>query len=845
MYELRPQPKPTPKLGALPQADLSKLLSVVNPVRSQTATIAMDTKTAELEALVAFGNAARQWGQVDRSYDVGHLDLAATKKWLDEFTPTKLGPVPGLDGADPNAPAEEPFLHVILDAYDPPAVAGDPNKFRERFHYSDIDRPVGSGAEATQLDGRVIEVGSVARRFNADHGLGRTTTTLRLRNNDRALDALFRGTDFLRVRIEIRVGFRTIPPRWYRKVGPTWRIDRVNAITADYVELSLIDATDVLLGKMARPLLKQSVMWALDPNARGQAPYGSDTAFAPVAFGTEWVRAFIARRRTYAPTRGQSKYSLQLCLGVSLNPTAVGPRVTGRDIANGTTDYRWRVGIQRTGSGQDKSIDLRLGPNHVPGTFDLEIYVSSVPVGPDATGRTWYAAILTLEYYIYQGVSAHAVSYVSDIETAAEDGRLYVQWPYGAEGKSDGSAPWSGKHDPASIMELIVTRYMDTTQPSLLHKPAFERARKNFAWTGMGKLGGFYEDEGIDGAEVINAIARTFEMDLVWDADGKVRVATPHIGPADLLSMVPGCPVYSAEWDIVRDSWTETIPLGSERWGLANRFNHQGEKDNTEFGVASQWLNNTAFYGSPEKEIEWGRLLEADIDWSWINTTQVRDNGNAIDFPLHLHDHKHTPHCIAELYAPLFALELECGAFLRISHWAGSQAEGGYQNRLFRVEEVGLDWTSKRVKLVLVDMDAVEERKSAAFDDETRWVRLGRETWDGLHRVQWPGGSLVQLIGPLFTHADIKIGDFIRVDSLNYNARITDILINNPTGVTVNTDQTQVSGSAPTFRVERSHIDPPSDTGRYPLGSDFYFRSCDEASGLFSDGSPGYRAEKG
>jgi len=842
MYELRPQNPPLPKMLALPQATVRQLASAYNPVRSETAAIAFDSQRAELEARVAFGNAARQWGPIDRDYLVRDYDFSKAKAWLDNFDP----PAVICDAVSIELTEEEPFLHVILDTYDPPDYGKSLHDFpifRKRFHYSDIDRPVGSGDSSIQLDGRVLEVGSMARRFSADRGLGRSQTTIRLANHDAALNELFRGTDFLRARLEIRVGFRSLPPRWYRRVGPLWRIDRVLAITSQYVELSLIDATDVLLGKMATPPTKQMAIWAVDPNTRGTAPGGGDTGYAPVPFGTEWVRAFIVRRRTYYPSSGQSKYQAQFCLGVSQNPSAVGPTVTGWDIANGRTDYPWRVGIQRNGAAQDKSIEIRLGRNHIPATLDLQISVSQVPIGPLADGRRWYAAILTLEYFVYQDVSKHAVSYVNDFVTAAEEGRLYVQWPWGAEGRSDGNAPWSGKHDPASIIELIVSKYMDTAQPDLLHKPSFQRARKNLAWEGMGDLGGFYDNENVDGAEVIGAIARTFDLDLVWGADGKVHVSTPAVGPGDLLSAVPGCPVYSAEWDIVRDSWRESIPLGADRWGLANRFKAQGSKDNTEFGWAATW---PIFQGSEALERDWGRVLEADVEWAWRTTAQIRDDGRIVDFPAYLPVQRFAPRVIAEMEAPLFALELECGDFLRFAHFAGSQEDGGYDRRLFRVEEVALDWSTKRVKLVILDMDNEEQRKSAAFDNEARWVRFGRDAWDGLHRVTWPGGDGVTLlIGPLFSLSGIRVGDFIRIDELDLNARITAVLGSNTSAVTVDTDVPMPPGTSQTFRLERSHLDPPSDTGRYPLGSDHYFRSCDETTGLFSDASPGFRAEAG
>src|SRR5690606_7385895 len=114
----------------------------------------------------------------------------------------------------------------------------------EDLHLSDIDRPVGRGEESIQLEGRVLELAYCGRRVSADGGIARMQTTLILDNHDGALNSIFQDPAFLKARLDIKVGFRSIPPSWYRRVGPVWRIDRVNSISSKKIELALIDATD-------------------------------------------------------------------------------------------------------------------------------------------------------------------------------------------------------------------------------------------------------------------------------------------------------------------------------------------------------------------------------------------------------------------------------------------------------------------------------------------------------------------------------------------------------------------------------------------------------------------------
>ncbi|WP_373047175.1 hypothetical protein [Vulgatibacter sp.] len=837
-YDLRPSKKPMQALGAGAfRADLDVLTSATNPLRGEVEAKALDAPLKDLIKTVAWGNVARgylaSFDGIDRHSYFQDFDFSDRYGWVRELGDDIKLKLPQAEGEP-----EEPFLHVILTHY---TESGAP----EVYHYSDIDRPVGRGAEAAQLDGRVIELGSCGRRFSVGSGLARMQTTIRLRNGDAELNRLFREPRFLRSTIDIKVGFRTIPPSMYRRIGPVWKVDRVNGFTAQHVELALIDATEGLLGVMQQPPTKSGLRHQL---GIPQPKEADDEPNIETPFGGEWIRAFpLDEGRTVYLNRGEVTFTREahrICLGVTKNRLAI-PAADGWTISRGgSTANPWQVGWLNPDEEATRSINLLIGPGCTAFPQSGKVRFYSFPVQlPNFD--VWHAAILEAEY-APSGGDIENWTFADKLFRLAKEGRLWVRWPHGAEGSTEVNGyPWRGKHDPASLMQHIARYYMGHNAHHLLHGPSFEATRRSFGTKGNGRCGGTFVP-GEDGGTTLGKIAASWNLDLWWGADGLLHCSPQRFSQDELAKQAATAIVYDAEWDVVRDSWSESIPLGSERWGLANTCKHSDLKDYTRVGFAAE-LGIEENYSAL---MDWGRRLEYDASWTWVVSAYVFNNGQPIFQPEFRDDQRLTQRTVARFRAPLFALELECGDLIRLSHFAGTQADGGYERRLFRVEEVTLEWSTKTVTIAAVDMDSDEQMLSAAFDKSANWSRFRRQVADAVHRVSFTAGSqLVELQGPLFADAGVKVGDLILFDDdeagIHLNLEVSDVSQLSTSGQVSVDLPADVSLTTGVFNVQRTKLDPPTDAefpGQYPLGSGHYFCACESATGTFTNGIPGFRA---
>jgi len=777
---LRAVPQPHALGSLVPKVAQIATKATISPVlRDATFSKTTNAIYAEDIAKVAFGNVARDYFAIDE--DLITRDYTFAGNDLSRFDFTDLLKGGGMRAVPQDSAGKDPFLHVRLDIPSGSSWA--------TYHYSDIDRPVGKGKEAIQLDGRVLDLAYCGRRMSPGGGLARMSTTLRLANNDAELNKLFRDPTFLRAQVDIRVGFRNLSPKFYRRIGPLWRVDRVSSITASYIELALIDATDSIFGEMIEPPTVAALLKKFGAPPPEDSP--SDDPHLPVPFGDEWVKPIIIQTsenrnhpstwsvppRTHEPSPADA---LRICVGVTKNIWACPGRVDAASMYARKHKFgEFRVGILSDNE-TTRQIDLWLdyGAERYLDGMDLYFYPEQVRA-PD--GSVWYAIIMEFVTHLpteawknYTGRSQIPIKTLSNGDTWSDhifydaflqhlkDGRVYVQLPNGVEGVAGNPAfsqyPDDGRHDPASLIEHIVRLYAGQKAYHRLHHPSFEEVRRYFG-SSRG-VGGTYT-YGEDAGSVISAIARTYNLDLWWDADGKLRISKQTFNRATLAEKVPGSVVYDAQWEILRDSWQETIPIGAERWGIANRFNHTGLKDYTRPGFIDE-------LGLDEREDlikKWGRVLEVDVDWSWFASAYVYRDGVLRDQPVFFEPNRMEQRTVATFYAPLFALELEVGDFIRIHHFAGSQLDTGYEGRLFRVEEVGLEWGGKRVKVVCVDMNYEEEKKTVLFDDDIGWNRIARAAPDGKHEVGFTAGSkLVDLIGDGFRAAGIKVGDLLLHD---------------------------------------------------------------------------------
>jgi hypothetical protein len=385
-----------------------------------------------------------------------------------------------------------------------------------------------------------------------------------------------------------------------------------------------------------------------------------------------------------------------------------------------------------------RRLDLVIGPgsSHFPRDVFGLFYAQPVTA---ADGSTWHAAILELNVADRGGdfTDEDAIFRLCDWATA---GRLWARWPAGAEGDVDGTSdPWAGRHDPASLIQHLARYYMGADAHKLLHAPSFEATRQAFGWAGDTRDAGGSYTAGDDGASVISAIGKSWKLDLWWGADGRLHVAPQFLTQQQLTEAAAGALVYDAQWDVVAGTWTETVPLGAERWGIANRFRYSGLREYVRVG----WIEDLGIDRAEDLVARWGRVLEVDVSWAWVASALLYKNFHRASRLPTIPNERFTQRAVVNFSAPLHALELEPGDFLRVSHFAGSQLEGGYDRRLFRVEEIGLEWSGKRTKIVLADMLEEDRQRGAAFDKSSNWSRLRRPAFDGKHLVQFDAGSKV------------------------------------------------------------------------------------------------------
>lgn len=841
---------PRAQLGAL--GSLASLMLRPGPLQADAARRALEDPAADRLRLDTWAGAARDYSGATSPAlgTVARVDLTERISWQDYIM---YDPPPRQDVQ--RGEGDEPFIHLILTLAD-----------GSEMHLSDIDRPVGRGREQAQLEGRVMDVSQVHRAYAEAKGLITSMVSVRLRNEDGALSHLFRDPDagFMQVTVEIRVGFRHLPPSQYRPVGVGWSIARVESADASSVTLQLSERGDVHLGAVRRiPTLgdirhdvaRVAAQATTDvgspwPQSRLLLGRDSEDVPCPVIFGRELapLTPFVTVVDRYGAGDGYkiSKAIGVFVLGASRASNAAPAQanlITEEDTPGPVHDgQRFRLLTPAGSAGFSRFLSYQAGSGRVPWVFAQVRRVSAT-----VDGATWWVWVLVLGSRYDStspGEQQAALDAAAWVAGLLDRDDLYAEWPAGAEGQDphpqEAAVWWRGRHDPASIIMEIAQRYLVPSPVSLLDTVSFGQLSAMHpmrSWSSC-RLAGEIRD-GMTGAEIVDAIGRSHGLDFWWSTGGKLRVRPADITRHDLDQHIPGARRYSAEYDILRDTWQERVPLASERWGIANSFRVSGAKPDAIEGDGT-WDD----WRAREDSERWGRILEADMDMTWWDRRRrASDAASSVLNRAKLHRR-------STFRASLYALELELGDYLRISHRAGLGEDGGYRERLVRVEGVSLDWGGKQVEVSVVDMGWIEPETETPIqppgmlDDERHWVRMQRLQADGIHRVSLTKDSKAAVLhGDDWIRAGLKPGDILVAtrDGWEETHRIESFA---PVGGAVHVvleDAAEETREASTFRLERSHLDPPSRPDRYPLGSVFYTRLADEDSETFSDGAPAYR----
>src|SRR5690606_20580913 len=106
----------------------------------------------------------------------------------------------------------------------------------------------------------------------------------------------------------------------------------------------------------------------------------------------------------------------------------------------------------------------------------------------------------------------------------------------------------------------LAHKYMGENAHLRLHEASFNLARRkglSALLFGVGVVGGTYT-RGQDGGEVISALAKCYGLDLWWGSDGLLHIQNKYPSRDELLEKVAGAPIYDAQWEILRETWSET-----------------------------------------------------------------------------------------------------------------------------------------------------------------------------------------------------------------------------------------------------------------------------------------------
>lgn len=832
--------------------ELAKGMFQLTPIRKDVERIALDSPYERVRVDQHWNALARDHTAIQTG-QIGDIDARDRITWIEH-----LAPLPK---------AEEPFLAVRLRSP------------RGEMYFGEIDRPVGEGDEAMQLEARILELSPITRAFSPDHGLATHTATITLQNDDGALNELLRNprASFLQTEIDLLIGFRSIPPRFYRPIGPGWIISRVSRVTTTTVTLELRDISERRLGSVVDfPVidhLRHELLAAvkdelgdfdpLDP-ARIRRQAG---VFAPgedinepvrVPMGRELIHiheiGFLQGAFLQAPEdedwgEGYTNAIGVYLLGASLLPNAAPARGDLTDEQDDDPDNQKRR-MRLFFRGPDSFINA-LAINTTGGVLGLTRRPKFVMARVrrlkfQAHGKTWYAWILIIgarknTSSADEGEFRRSTRWMVEF---FKNAKIYVQFPEGAEGSPTAHMGWwAGRHDGSAIFAEVAARYLQDAHGLQFDEPNFLEASdesSNREWRHTRVAGELRS--GQTGAEVLDAIGRTHELDFYFSWHGRLRVRPARATAKDISDRIPAARVYDAQWDIIRGSWEERIPLASERWGIATLFRPTAQKED-------QVSPDIERIGEEERA-EWGRILETDVEYSWWDRMVFA--GDAVktkwQWGQRLDKFQHT----IRFHTGIQGLELELGDYLRVTNKQGIAEDGGYEERLLRVEGLTLHWHLRQVEVVAIDMSWVEDGFPGVLDDETHWTRLEVKQPDGMTRISATSDSvLVQLQGDRWEEAGIKVGDVIRMPAEDgYGEIVRQIQALAKVGSNWMATLDEPMGETrtiETFRAERTHTDPPTEAewpGRYPVTSKAYVRLADEESGTFSDGTPGYRLQQ-
>ncbi|MDP3910859.1 MAG: hypothetical protein Q8Q14_10765 [Gemmatimonadales bacterium] len=791
--------------------------------------------------------------------------------------------------ADDGSPMR-PFLGDLSHGFSAPIDA------HEIDYLAELDRDAG----VVQLFGRILDLGEIRIAFGEDGGLPRITGSIVIENVDGWLTPRLRGGSLLQLRIVFRYGWRSWPWWLWRQVCPPMKVDKIGALTTTSVDLSLIDAHEDSWGGVVRlaKLRDLADVELLSSETHRRAVTGnSQTAWLgygngqqPTIGGLRATGAINAQVPAgYDPARSASVGSAA-DLGISTDETRREKRI---GVPFGRLDYV-KPSMCWVGYGQNPQAVIVLGASR-SGTWqrrrywmdcdsasgqsvqDFELYIregtSMVPIaGYHTTGAlthvskakgftgyveihqveaeqldrpfptdTWYVAVLYLVIG-WTEFNAQTLEYQMEVrgalarlQAAAADDEVYWR-PAGVGGGAEGSGQ-ADKHDPVTIVEEILGKYSNADW-SAFDLATFTEAKEaagvrgNFACCGV-------LDEEKPAREYVEAIAKTWGLDFHQTREGKVAMRTRGLTAKDIAERIPRAKEFSDSFDLQEGTWSERIPTGDERWGVANAFKLEGLKPTT----LAIWPRLAESPYQYRTELLGDRIIERPLETSWRR--QSEPNVRWIEA---LAEPWTVTRFVAAFETHLAALSRWLGDFLLVTHWAGSIDGGrGWESRLAQIQTIILKLKQRRVGLEVLDREPDHAGIfPAILDSRSLWTQFRPRSPQSIDTTAGVAAVVCNAWGPESegvapNHALWTPRGAYLVDYWHTISNVT------PTGFDVSPVPTQTEHLTD-FVIKRTHVMPPTDArepGRYPNGSDMYARLCERASGTFSNDDPGYKLREG
>lgn len=722
-----------------------------------------------------------------------------------------------------------------------------------------------------QLQGKVIEISDIDRRVSSDGVPARTICKLVLENADRALNRYFQGINasnstYLHARVEISVNFTNLPLSARMPVAGVFMIDKAPKLTGRTIELQLADRLADVSGTFRwRPKLRDIEYGLTSGSHSIYVPSTVDDTtqdkYLPLFVGNELVQPIItdANIDGLDPDYYDWTTIVKGIIGISRRPGWVreGELQQGDtyQLVRRSFQAGARVGFENPKVTED-NVTLFGGAAN-PDKLALGILCTKLNrawIDPDP--EPWYVAWF---YIARKRHSDYTYDYAKRMITDNLD-TLYFQLGHGAEGYAPTNPNGA---NPMLLPEMLVRDYVVGGTNEYLHvDPEDAELYRNRP------LGGTIKpDDSLDA--VITANADTHGIDLFWEkpdvpgGNSRIRMRPRGISQRDLTTNIPAANLYTEAADIEEDTWSEELPQGNERWGIANCFKFDGIKDwypealrdrLSSYEILQAWdyevelPNGTkeTYENTPiPRSLIHGRKIERSIQLSWLS--QVTWEGRLIaTIATNEYGEQES---VATFTTGLIGLREELGNYIRITTRDGFHTTdaAGYVRRLFRVD--GMTYSPRNFRVTLRALDCSQ------FDTESYWLLDDEE----LYVVSSAGAAyadagMVYGTGTNWYAEGVRgSGDEDAEDMYFYvpgvlcekilSCAYPDALeLENPEASTYTTGAYLILrgfGSRPNNDTKPGYYVSPDET-RYAMLCDETATASDGKRGAFADGTPGY-----